>query len=142
MNDCDRLDQLAWLIEDLSDMSEGSIILIEGRKDREALDFLKIAAESIEVQKEGGPRRAAERVYESGKEAIILTDWDSKGDEIAKSLEQNLYSLGIRYDTDMRDKLRALCIKDVKDIQSLPSLYRRLEHICGRPPQKRLRSRL
>ncbi|MDD4185807.1 MAG: Toprim subdomain protein [Candidatus Methanomethylophilaceae archaeon] len=142
MNDCERLDELTWLLEDLSDISEGSIILIEGRKDREALDFLRITAESIEVQKEGGPLRAAERVYEAGKGAVILTDWDTKGDEIARSLEENLYSLGVRYDTDIRDKLRALCMKDVKDIQSLPSLYRRLESVCGRPPQKRLRSRL
>ncbi|NLN71629.1 MAG: DNA primase, partial [Thermoplasmatales archaeon] len=45
MNDCDRLDALAWLLEDLIDISENSIILIEGRKDREALDFFRIPRE-------------------------------------------------------------------------------------------------
>ncbi|NLN71647.1 MAG: hypothetical protein GX137_02500, partial [Thermoplasmatales archaeon] len=118
-----------------------SIILIEGRKDREALDFFRIHRETIEVQRDG-PQRAAERVYESGKEAVIMTDWDSKGDEIARNLEENLRSLGVRYDNDIRDKMRALCMKDVKDVQGLPVLYRRLESLCGRPPQKRLRSRL
>jgi dTMP kinase len=141
MNDCDRLDALAWLLEDLIDISENSIILIEGRKDREALDFFRIPRETIEVQRDG-PQRAAERVYESGKEAVIMTDWDSKGDEIARNLEENLRSLGVRYDNDIRDKMRALCMKDVKDVQGLPGLYRRLESLCGRPPQKRLRSRL
>ena len=84
MNDCDRQDALAWLLEDLIDISENSIILIEGRKDREALDFFRIPRETIEVQRDG-PQRAAERVYESGKEAVIMTDWDSKGDEIGRA---------------------------------------------------------
>lgn len=142
MNECDRLDQLAWLIEDLSDASEDRVILIEGRNDRKALDFLRIDSESIEVQKEGGPQRAAERVYESGKGAVILTDWDQKGEEIARNLIDFLRALGVRYDTDIRDKLRALCMKDIKDVQSLPKFYRRLEYDCGRLPQKRLRSRV
>ena len=80
----------------------------------------------VEVQREGGPLKAAETLFDNGGGAVILTDWDNKGDAIASDLEYHMKALGVRYDRDIRERLRRLCQKDIKDIESLDSLYGRL----------------
>ena len=108
-------------------MSSDHVILVEGKNDRRSLLDLNLSLDTIEVQRDGGPLRAAEMVYESGKKAIILTDWDDRGDRLAKDLSEQLSALCISYDTNIRKDLRDICIKDIKDVESLHSLYVRLE---------------
>ena len=126
MNDRERLEMIDVLLDELSEKAEDSVILIEGLKDRAALGRLLGEFRCIMVQREGGPLRAAESLYESGDSAIILTDWDSKGEAIAADLEHHLTALGVTYDNSIRRRLGDLCRKDIKDIESLDSLYARL----------------
>ena len=129
MNDRERLEMIDVLLDELSEKAEESIILIEGLKDRAALGRLLGEFRCIMVQREGGPLRAAESLYESGDSAIILTDWDGKGESIAADLEHHLTALGVTYDNSIRRRLGDLCRKDIKDIESLDSLYARLSAI-------------
>ena len=129
MNDRERLEMIDVLLDELSEMAEDRVILIEGLKDRAALGRLLGEFRCIMVQREGGPLRAAESLYESGDSAIILTDWDSKGEFIAADLEHHLTALGVTYDNSIRRRLGDLCRKDIKDIESLDSLYARLSAI-------------
>lgn len=129
MNDRERLEMIDAILDELSEMSGSRVILIEGKKDREALTRLIGDFRCIMVQKEGGPLRAAERLFEDGDEAVILTDWDNKGEAIAAELEHHLKALGVRYDSDIRDRLGKVCRKDIKDIESLDSLYERLSSL-------------
>lgn len=126
MNDRERLEMIDAVLDELSEMCEERVILIEGKKDREALSKLIGDFRCIMVQREGGPLKAAERLFDNGDDAVILTDWDNKGEAIAAELEHHLKALGVRYDTDIRDRLGKLCRKDIKDIESLDSLYGRL----------------
>ena len=129
MNDAERLEFLEGILDELQDMSDTRIALIEGNKDRRALDSLGLQClRTIEVQREGGPLRAAEKVSESGLDAIILTDWDDRGNRIEKDLRIQLDALCVRYDTSIKERLRDICIKDIKDVESLDSLYRRLKN--------------
>ena len=129
MNDRERLEMIDAILDELSEMSGSRVILIEGKKDREVLTRLIGDFRCIMVQKEGGPLRAAERLFEDGDEAVILTDWDNKGEAIAAELEHHLKALGVRYDSDIRDRLGKVCRKDIKDIESLDSLYERLSSL-------------
>ena len=130
MNDADRLEALEGILDELGDMCDTHIALIEGNKDRRALDNLGLHdLRTIEVQREGGPLRAAESVSKTGKQAIILTDWDDRGNRIEHDLRLQLDALCILYNTDIRDRLRDVCIKDIKDVESLDSLYKRLKTI-------------
>ena len=129
MNDRERLEMIDATLDELSEMSGSRVILIEGKKDREALTRLIGDFRCIMVQKEGGPLRAAERLFEDGDEAVILTDWDNKGEAIAAELEHHLKALGVRYDSDIRDRLGKVCRKDIKGIESLDSLYERLSSL-------------
>lgn len=127
LNDDGRLRRLDEILDRIQSMSSDHVILVEGKNDRRSLLDLNLSLDTIEVQRDGGPLRAAEMVYESGKKAIILTDWDDRGDRLAKDLSEQLSALCISYDTNIRKDLRDICIKDIKDVESLHSLYVRLE---------------
>lgn len=127
LNDDERLRRLDEILDRIQSMSSDHVILVEGKNDRRSLLDLNLSLDTIEVQRDGGPLRAAEMVYESGKKVIILTDWDDRGDRLAKDLSEQLSALCISYDTNIRKDLRDICIKDIKDVESLHSLYVRLE---------------
>ncbi|WP_400148107.1 Toprim subdomain protein [Candidatus Methanarcanum hacksteinii] len=127
LNDDERLRRLDEILDRIQSMSSDHVILVEGKNDRRSLLDLNPSLDTIEVQRDGGPLRAAEMVYESGKKAIILTDWDDRGDRLAKDLSEQLSALCISYDMNIRKDLRDICIKDIKDVESLHSLYVRLE---------------
>lgn len=126
MNDRERLEMIDVVLDDLSDMCQDHVILIEGTKDRRALEKLLNEFECIMVQREGGPLKTAERLFESGKKAVILTDWDNKGEIIASDLSYHMKVLGVEFDTEIRRRLAHLCRKDIKDIESLDTFYNRL----------------
>ena len=130
MNDAERLEALEEILNELESLSETHIALIEGNKDRRSLDNLGLCKlRTIEVQREGGPLKAAERLYEMNMPAVILTDWDDRGNRIEKGLREQLDSLCIEYNIDIRSRLRDICIKDIKDVESLDSLYARLKDL-------------
>lgn len=130
MNDRERLEELDAIIDEISEFD--GIVLVEGNKDRRSLDNLGLChVRTIEVQREGGPLRAAEIVSSEGKDAMILTDWDDRGDRIASQLAEQLDALCIRYDQRTRLRLRDICIKDIKDVESLDSLYERLSNLIN-----------
>ena len=130
MNDAERFEALEEILDLLQEMSETYIALIEGNKDRRALDNLGLCnLRTIEVQREGGPLRAAEKLSEMRMPAIILTDWDDRGNRIEQELRIQLDALCVKYDTEIRLRLRDLCIKDIKDVESLDSFYERLKKL-------------
>ncbi len=130
MNDAERFEALEEILDILQEMSATHIALIEGNKDRRALDNLDLCnLKTIEVQREGGPLRAAERLSEMKMPAIILTDWDDRGNRIEQDLRIQLDALCVKYDTEIRLRLRDLCIKDIKDVESLDSFYERLKKL-------------
>ena len=127
LNDDERLIREDPIHDRILSMSSDHVILVEGKNDRRSLLDLNLSLDTIEVQRDGGPLRAAEMVYESGKKAIILTDWDDRGDRLAKDLSEQLSALWISYVMNILKDLSDICIKDIKDVESLHSLYVRLE---------------
>ena len=111
-------------------MSLDRVILVEGRRDVIALGHLGINGDIFTVQSSGGPIRAAEYVFSKNKKAVILTDWDRKGDIIASDLQVHLAALDIPYDTDIRERLAGQCRIDIKDIQSLDDLVNKLSFLA------------
>lgn len=139
MNDSERFELLEEIFDELQDMTGTHIALIEGNKDRRALDNLGLQdLRTIEVQRGGGPLRAAEMISETKMKAIILTDWDDRGNRLEQDLKKQLDALCVGYDTEIRSRLRGICIKDIKDVESLDSLYKRLEAVTSDQSFKRL----
>lgn len=131
MNDEERLELLEEVLERLSAMTPDHVILIEGDKDIRALKKAGIHGDFFAIQSEGGPVRAAEYVYSKGKKAVILTDWDKRGERIAEAVAGQLSALSVRYDTSVRKDLSALSKKYIKDVESMDSMLARLYDMYG-----------
>lgn len=131
MNDAERLEAIEEVLDAIGD-EPYAVIVVEGAKDTKSLRSLGIKNDILEINSNGGALKTAESVSLTGKKAIILTDWDRKGDEIAKRLSEQFDSLCADYDLSVREKLRIVCIRDIKDVESLDTLYGRLSNAaCG-----------
>ncbi|NLL95380.1 MAG: Toprim subdomain protein [Thermoplasmatales archaeon] len=123
--DAERLEEAEAALEEIR-WATDAIVLVEGPRDTAALRSLGVDGRFVEVQSQGGPIRAAEAVYEAGARAIILTDWDRTGGRLAEELKNQLSALDVPWDADLRARLSKASKKDVKDVQSLPSMIARL----------------
>ena len=122
MTDEERLEAIHLLLERLDELSSDHVLLVEGKKDREALDALGIRGDIFQVQSGGGPVAAADYVREHGGRAVILTDWDRRGNTLAGDLQRLLEGNSSDVDTQVRRELSGLCRMYIKDIESLDSL--------------------
>jgi dTMP kinase len=117
----DTLEEIEGLLTDLRERPDCSVILVEGKKDRAALTCLGVGGDIVQVQDAGGILGVAEELAREGKEAIILTDWDRKGGQLAELLRNALKANDVRFDDRLRARLSMLSKKEIKDIESLPS---------------------
>jgi len=122
----ERLQELDLILEELNELNPQYVILVEGRKDRMALAIMGINRETREVQNEGGIFALTEALAREGRSAVILTDWDRTGGQIARNLRNALSANAVPYDDSIRARLSRICRKDIKDVESLPSFYSRL----------------
>jgi 5S rRNA maturation endonuclease (ribonuclease M5) len=121
--------RLSRIVEELSHcVEQGVPILIEGKKDEEALKQLGIEGKIIKVSGSGLKLfEIAEMATESSSKVIILTDFDKKGEILAKKLSEDIQSLGSHPDLSIRRKIMNISRKYIKDIESLPKHIRQLE---------------
>lgn len=122
MDDAERLEGIEEALERLMELSRDCIILVEGSKDVSALEAVGVSGSMFCVQSGGGPVKAAEHVWRQKRSAVILTDWDGRGANLAGSLAENLDSLGVGWDGSVRRDLSALCRPFCKDVESLDSV--------------------
>lgn len=124
-----RLLRLNEELEELKYYGEQGVpILIEGKKDEKALRELGIKANFIKVS--GSPLNLfeiAELAAESSPQVIILTDFDKKGNQLAKKLSKDIQDLGSYPDMQIRRRIMGMTRKYIKDIESLPKHINKLE---------------
>jgi 5S rRNA maturation endonuclease (ribonuclease M5) len=109
-------------------------VLVEGLKDRASIRALGIGGDIVMTSQE--PLfNLAERVSMQSADIIVLTDWDDRGEEVARNAETYLKSNGSRPDLGPRKKLRILTKKEVKDIEGLHGYIERLRLACAVKPQ-------
>lgn len=126
MDDAVRLEEILKVLERLKELSADHVILVEGRKDRDSLAHLGISGDIFQVQSSGGPSAAAEYVESKGGKAVILTDWDRRGGNLAASLRAILGKDSRDVDDTVRMDLARLSRHYVKDVEALDSLVERL----------------
>lgn len=121
--------RLLSILEELQYCAEqGMPILVEGKKDEVALRKLGIKGNFIKVS--GSPLKLyeiAEQAAESSSKIIILTDFDKKGNELAKRLAEDIQALGSHPDLSIRRKIMGITRRYIKDIESLSRHLRQLE---------------
>jgi len=127
----ERLKALSDILDELADRPVGSVILVEGQRDRGGLKLLGIEGEMIMVQTRDGIFKVAEQLAKEERTAIILTDWDRKGGHLCRLLRQALIANNVDYDDQTRIKLARVVKGEIKDVESLPSYFSRLVAEAG-----------
>ena len=126
MSDEVRLEEILKVLGRLKELSADHVILVEGRKDREALAYLGISGDVFQIQSSEGPSAAAEYVESRGGKAVILTDWDRRGGNLAAALRDILGRDNPDIDGSVREDLSRLSRHYIKDVEALDSLVDRL----------------
>jgi 5S rRNA maturation endonuclease (ribonuclease M5) len=135
MDECERLEEVEQIVDELKDRALcGAVVLVEGPRDRDALRRLGISGEIVMTsQRQLFP--LAESLARSGKDIVVLTDWDERGDEVAKQVSMYLEADGARPDNEIRGSLKSLVRKEIKDVESLHGYVEKLRKICSAKPQ-------
>jgi len=125
------LEALEELISSLKDVSlQGAAIIVEGRRDEQALRALGLKGPVIMASRRPA-LHLAEDAAKSFAQIVLLTDWDEKGDEMAKTIELHLRAAGSRPDLEIRSRLKKLVKKEIKDVESLSFYVDRMREQNG-----------
>ncbi len=122
----EALEQLTTILEELESRPEDVVLLVEGKRDRGALNLLGVRGEIVQVQTCDGLLGVAEDLALRNKKAIILTDWDRKGGQLCLLLKNALKANSVEHEARTRSRLVHIVSGEIKDIESLPSFFSRL----------------
>ena len=128
LEDIERLEKLEEIILELKELVKaGAIIIVEGRKDEGSLRYLGINGD-IQFASQQPLLDLTDSLSKTGKEIVILTDWDKKGSLVARKIIRHLSAYGIVPNTKIRLKLRSLSKKRIKDVESLNNYVNKLRY--------------
>lgn len=125
-----RAERLREVIGRLAEVNQHAPVIVEGKKDAQALARLGLTGEIITVHRGKGFYEFAEEIASEYKHVVLLPDWDEKGEQIMQSLGEHLRGHFEEF-SFFRETLKILCQKDVKDVEGIPSLLQNLEGFAG-----------
>ncbi len=135
IEDIERLESIDIIILELRTLSDsGAIIVVEGRRDVDSLRSLGINGD-IRLACSRPLLEFTEQLSKSGKEIVLLTDWDKKGGITARKIINHLLTYGIMPNTDLRSRIGNLVKKRIKDIESLNKYVNKLRDEVAHPKQ-------
>lgn len=97
----------------------GSVILVEGEKDRRALVRLGLTSPIALVHQGQRLPALAQRLTDRYSRAVVLTDWDRKGGQLAERLTELLGGAGVAIDRDVRQRLARVLRGEVVHVEGL-----------------------
>lgn len=126
-----RLERIEELLSELSEYSgRGAIIIVEGKRDVLSLKRLGIEG-NFELATHQSLFNFSEKIARLGNEVVILTDWDRRGDILAIKLSGYFQSFGLKPELEIRNKLRLISQKEIKDVESLYTYVSKLRLKTG-----------
>jgi 5S rRNA maturation endonuclease (ribonuclease M5) len=135
MDDCERLVGIEEAIDELKDRALcGAVILVEGRRDREAPAKLGVAGEIVMISQQL-LLNLSERLALLKKDIIIMTDRDDRGEEVARQLALYMEADGVRPDNNIRPSPRGLLKKEITEVDNLFGYMENLKEVCSTKPQ-------
>jgi len=114
------------VLSELEDLSQSTPIIVEGKKDVEALKRLGITKNVHHLNRGESVFNFCEDLSRRTRSLIILTDWDRKGGMLARMLKEACRANEVEANLEIRAKLVILSKKEVKDIESMPTFMGRL----------------
>lgn len=126
--DLEALEELVGCLLDAS--CRGAAVIVEGRRDEQALRALGLPGPVIMASRRSA-LDLAEHAARCYPQIVLLTDWDRKGDEMARNIEHHLRSVGSRPDNEIRSRLKKLVKKEIKDVESLSFYVEKMREQYG-----------
>ena len=125
----EKLERIELIVEKLlQESAKGVPIVVEGKKDTQALRELGVNGRVLTL-KTGGKNflQATTEIETSNSERVILLlDFDRRGREATKRLHLDLERLRIKPDLKFWKELKALVGHEIQCIESLPNYLRTL----------------
>ncbi|RJQ41479.1 MAG: hypothetical protein C4550_01570 [Nitrospiraceae bacterium] len=122
----ERAARLREVFETLCERNKDTPVIVEGKRDASALRELGLQGEILMLHSGQGIYDFCEAVSDKFRRVIILLDWDEKGESLNKALCSHLNGHWEEFSA-FRELIKILCQKDIKDIEGIPKLIRRLE---------------
>jgi 5S rRNA maturation endonuclease (ribonuclease M5) len=114
-----------------AESSNGSPILVEGKKDVETLKTLGIEGRIIPAKSGKSFLDVISEVEKDRpREVILLLDFDRRGQELTRRLKQHLETARITPNTTLWRELFSLAGKEIRDVESLSSYLETLRKKC------------
>ena len=125
-----KMEEVQRVLECLIEESlKGTPILVEGRKDIQALRELGVAGKIFSAKTAGKSQLDVMlEIEQSGqREIILLLDFDRRGKEWTQKLKQDLERIGTKPNLTFWNRLFGILGKDVKDVEGLVAYVRTLK---------------
>lgn len=126
ITDAERSARLREVFENLQELNKRIPVIVEGRRDASALRNLGLMGDIITLHNGQNMYDFCDNIARTYDRVIMLIDWDRKGDDLFKTLAHNLKGHWEEF-ASFRELLKILCQKEIKDIEGIPTLLRRLE---------------
>lgn len=122
-----KLETLMELFEKLKTTAEEGVpIIVEGRNDLDSLRELGVDGHILCAKTSRKPLPNLLESLKGEKEAVILTDFDRRGAELAGSIVSYLEEMGAKPNLFYWRKVGRLVRRDVKDVEGLASYIGKL----------------
>ena len=105
----------------------GAVVLVEGEKDRRALLRLGLTTPIMLVHQGQRLPAIAQSVAKVHERAVVLTDWDRKGGQLAERLSTLLSGVDIEVDREIRQRLARVLRGELVHVEGL---YRWASHLA------------
>jgi 5S rRNA maturation endonuclease (ribonuclease M5) len=125
MNDFERAERLRKVFEALYEINKRIPVIVEGRRDVNALRKIGLVGDIITIHGGKGLYEFCEDIAERFHRVILMIDWDEKGEVLYKTVSKHLNGLWEEFSV-FREIIKVLCQKDIRDIEGIPSLLERL----------------
>ncbi|MCE5311536.1 MAG: hypothetical protein LLF86_00100 [Nitrospiraceae bacterium] len=123
--DLERSTRIQETLQSLYELNKRIPVVVEGRRDVKALKELGLVGQIITIHSGKSIYEFAESIAEKFHRIVLLTDWDEKGEQLFKSIARETEGMWEEF-AGIRELLKILCQKDIKDIEGIPSLLERL----------------
>jgi 5S rRNA maturation endonuclease (ribonuclease M5) len=118
--DGERSRELARLLRELARLSETVPIVVEGRRDVQALRRLGVPGRILTLHRGKGLYEVALEL-DLEEQVVLLLDWDARGERLLRSLTQHLETDWERH-AWLRSRLQELAGDSVVEVEHLESL--------------------
>jgi len=109
----------------------GTIIVVEGERDRRSLARLGVSATIFVLHGGRTLARSAQELVTRGRRVVVLTDWDTEGGHLAHRLTEFLEAERLELDLRTRRRLAHILHGELVHVEGLYGWARRLAEKQG-----------